>query len=54
MQDPLPDQTVLLAIAFTVIIVIGLIFLSKSTNQRIEPSIQWRDLPEQPTQGLQI
>ncbi len=42
MNDEIPDSTVILVIATTVILVFTIIFLFKGTNTSPQPSLEWK------------
>ena len=54
MPNQLTDRQVLAAIALTLVVVIGLVFLSVKPHQEREPGLLWRDQPNQPTKSLAI
>ncbi len=54
MNDQLPDKTVLLAIIATLIIVFSLIFSSRPSQNQLQPSIQWREIPDTTSETLKI
>ena len=43
MKDNLDDQTTIIIIVFTIILVFVLIFTSIPSRNQLEPSIEWRD-----------
>ncbi len=43
MNEPLPDKTVILIILCTILLVFSFIFTFRQPQNRLEPSIQWRD-----------
>ena len=51
MKDPFKDGIVLLAIATTLVIVFSLIFSVRPRQVELEPSIQWRETQEIPSEA---
>ena len=47
MNNNLEDNTVIIIIVFTIILVFVLIFSSIPTRNQLEPSIQWKEIPNQ-------
>ncbi len=43
MRDPIPDSTVFISLALSIIIVFFLIFSTKPKASRIETDMQWKD-----------
>ncbi len=43
MNEQLPDKTVLIIILATIFLIFGLIFLTRPSQERLHPSIEWRD-----------
>ena len=54
MPEPLSDRQVILAIALTLILVLGLILGSVSRNQEQQAPMLWRETPQPKTTPLAI
>ncbi len=55
MKENLDDQTVIIIIIFTIILVFVLIFSAIPSRNQLEPSIQWKDASyPQKSQSLSI
>ncbi|WP_320674428.1 hypothetical protein [Prochlorococcus sp. MIT 1341] len=53
-MNQLPDRTVILALIGTLILVFSLIFSTRPSSNQIEPTIQWREMPELSSEIEQI
>ena len=54
MPEPWSDRQVILAIALTLILVLGLVFGSLSLNRKQQAPMLWRDTPPSKTTPLAI
>ena len=54
MNNQLPDKTVILSIIATIILIFSLIFAWRPNQNKLEPSIEWRDSPGQPNELLKL
>ena len=45
MQDPLPDNIVIMSLIGVLIVVFTLIYSFRPQQKELQPSIQWRDTP---------
>ncbi len=54
MKEPLPDSTVMLSLIAALLLVFGLIFSVRPNTHKLQPSIQWRETPEQSSGSLEI
>ena len=54
MPEPWSDQQVILAIALTLILVLGLILCSVSFNREQQAPMLWRETPQPTTKPLAI
>jgi len=54
MKDPLPDKTVILYLISTVMLIFILIFSLRPNQQDLQPSIEWRDYPDQNNKVIQL
>ncbi len=53
MREKLPDNTVLIIIFSTIILIFSLIFLS-TPHQKIQPDIEWREPQMQSSEMIQL
>ena len=51
---PMGDRQVLIAIAITVVLVVGLVFSTRSPEASRGPELLWRDSPTETSGSLQI
>ncbi len=54
MNDPLPDNQVLLAIAATLLVIFALIFSVRPHHEEFGPSMQWKDQANVKQEFLQL
>ena len=54
MNEQLPDRTVILLIIATILLIFSLIFLWRPNQQQLQPSIEWRNTPDQTNEVLRI
>ncbi len=54
MQDPLPDNTVILIILSTLILVFSLIFMFRPQQSELNPSIEWKEPLSTSSSALEI
>ncbi len=54
MKDPLSDSNIILVIIATLVIVFSLIFSTRPSQQELQPSIKWRDVPSPSRGALEI
>ena len=51
---PMGDRQVLIAIAITIVLVLGLVFSTRTPEESRGPELLWRDTPAEASGSLQI